>query len=178
MVQEIDAWPAGLERQIGERTAELNYSRKAFKLQNRRMGTGLDTTGHGVSIFDGKQRLVYCNQRFLDLYRLPRRLGRPGTAFEDILRGRIAANSSVGDHPMGNLEERKRIVTAGETKTNVRTLNSGEIVSITLQPLPDGGWVSTHKDITEFSRLQDELGHRAYHDALTSLPNRHLLQQR
>src|SRR6201995_3043917 len=125
MVQEIDAWPAGLERQIGERTAELNYSRKAFKLQNRRMGTGLDTTGHGVSIFDGKQRLVYCNQRFLDLYRLPRRLGRPGTAFDEILRGRISANSSVGTDPNKYFEDRKPIVAARESMTNVRTLNSG-----------------------------------------------------
>jgi len=34
------------------------------------------------------------------------------------------------------------------------------------------------KDVTEFTRLQEELGHRAYHDALTGLPNRHMLQQR
>ena len=52
------------------------------------------------------------------------------------------------------------------------------MVSINHQPLPDGGWVATHKDITEFTRLQEELAHRAYHDALTGLPNRHMLQQR
>jgi diguanylate cyclase (GGDEF)-like protein len=52
------------------------------------------------------------------------------------------------------------------------------MVSVNHQPLPDGGWVATHKDITEFARLQEELAHRAYHDALTGLPNRHMLQQR
>jgi diguanylate cyclase (GGDEF)-like protein len=65
-----------------------------------------------------------------------------------------------------------------ESSIEVNRLNSGEIVSVTHQPLADGGWVSTHKDITEFSRLQEELAHRAYHDALTGLANRHLLQQR
>ena len=45
-------------------------------------------------------------------------------------------------------------------------------------PLADGGWVATHKDITEFSRLQDELDFRANHDALTGLPNRYMLRER
>ena len=70
MVEEIDAWQVGLQKQITERTAELTDSRKALKLQNKRMAAALDTTGNAVSIFDGKERLVYCNQRFLDLYRL------------------------------------------------------------------------------------------------------------
>jgi diguanylate cyclase (GGDEF)-like protein len=57
-------------------------------------------------------------------------------------------------------------------------LRSGEVVSIHHLPLPDGGWVATHKDITEFNRLQDELADSAYHDSLTGLANRHMLQQR
>ena len=58
------------------------------------------------------------------------------------------------------------------------TLNSGRMVSITHQPLTDGGWVSTHKDITEFNRCRKSSAYRAYHDALTGLANRHMLQQR
>ena len=69
-------------------------------------------------------------------------------------------------------------VNRSEVFVDVSRLNTGEMVSINHQPLPDGGWVATHKDITEFARLQEELAHRAYHDALTGLPNRHMLQQR
>ena len=43
----------------------------------------------------------------------------------------------------------------------VKRINTGEMVSIYHMPLADGGWVATHKDITEFSRLQDELAFRA-----------------
>ena len=178
MVEEIDAFQKSLEEKIALRTAELRDSRRALKLQNKRMAAALDSTGYAISIFDGNKKLVYCNSYFLTLYHLPRRLGRPGTAFDEIVKARIAANSYVGDDPERYYVERTRGVDRSEVFVDVSRLNTGEMVSINHQPLPDGGWVATHKDITEFARLQEELAHRAYHDALTGLPNRHMLQQR
>ena len=178
MVEEIDAFQANLEAKITSRTAELRDSRKQLKLQNQRMAAALDGTGYAISIFDGKKRLVYCNRYFIDLYHLPKRLGRPGTAFADIVRGRIAADSYVGDDPEAYFEQRTAGVDRSLVSTDVHRLRTGEVVSIHHLPLPDGGWVATHKDITEFNRLQEELAHRAYHDALTGLFNRHMLQQR
>jgi diguanylate cyclase (GGDEF)-like protein len=178
VVEEIDTIQKGLESEIARRTGELKTSRKALKLQNRRMAEALDSTGHAISIYDANRRLIFCNDKFLDLYRLPRRYGRPGTSFEDVLRGRIAANSHIGEDIETYVGARLVLAENHVAATEVNTLNTGQVVSVTHQPLPDGGWVSTHKDITEFNRLQEELAHRAYHDALTGLPNRHLLQQR
>jgi len=166
------------EAQIAGRTAELGASRKALRLQNRRMAVALDSTGYAISIFDGHHRLVYCNHYFLELYHLPKRLGRPGTAFADVLRGCIAANSFFGENAERYFIERTTGVDRRQISAETRRLNTGEMVAINRRPLPDGGWVATHKDITEFNRLQEELAHRAYHDALTGLPNRHMLQER
>jgi len=178
MIEALEAFQKNLEHKIEKRTTELRDSRRALKLQNKRMAAALDTTGYAISIFDSNRKLVYCNAQFLTLYHLPRRLGRPGTAFEEVVRGRIEANSYVGDDPVGYFESRTRGVDRAQVWLDVHRLNTGEMVSVNHQPLPDGGWVATHKDITEFARLQDELAHRAYHDALTGLPNRHQLQQR
>ncbi len=82
MVEEIDAFQKGLEDKIARRTAQLRDSRKALKLQNNRMAAALDSTGYAISIFDGDKKLVYCNSYFLDLYHLPRRLGRQGLPFD------------------------------------------------------------------------------------------------
>jgi diguanylate cyclase (GGDEF)-like protein len=41
-----------------------------------------------------------------------------------------------------------------------------------------GGLVLTLRDVTEQRQLEDELKHRAFHDALTGLPNRLLFQDR
>jgi diguanylate cyclase (GGDEF)-like protein len=178
MVDELETFQAGLEAKIARRTNELRTSRKELKLQNRRMAVALDSTGYAISIFDGQKRLVYCNHYFLELYHLPKHLGRHGTSFEAVLRARIAANSFVGDDAEAYFIERSTGVDRGLLFTDVHRLNTGEMVSIYHSPLPDGGWVATHKDITEYSRLQDELAFRAYHDALTGLPNRHQLQER
>jgi diguanylate cyclase (GGDEF)-like protein len=43
--------------------------------------------------------------------------------------------------------------------------------------MPDGGWVSSHEDVTERWRIQEQIGHLARHDALTGLPNRMLFHE-
>ena len=178
MAEELDSAQAGLESEVARRTEELRESRAQLRLQTKRMAVALDSTGYAISIFDGRKRLVYCNSYFLELYHLPKHLGRQGTSFVSVLKGRIAANSHVGDDKEAYLAERLNGVDRGRLFTDVQRLNTGEMVSIYHVPLPDGGWVATHKDITEYSRLQDELAWRANHDALTGLPNRHLLQDR
>jgi len=160
------------------RNADLRQTRRQLRLLNRRMTAALDSTGYAVSIFDADKRLVHCNKQFLDLYHLPARYGRHGTSFAAILRARIAANSIVGDDPELYFKDRMEGVERGGFYSAVNRINTGEVVSIYHMPLADGGWVASHKDITEFSRLQDELAFRAYHDALTGLPNRYMLRER
>lgn len=156
----------------------LQATRRSARLNRIRIEGTIDSTGLGISVFDREEKLVYCNQQFLDLYKLPRRLGRHGTSFEAILRGRVAGGTSIGDDPEEYVAWRLAFARRHEFSAADLTLASGDIVSVTHQPLRDGGWVSTHKDITEFTRLQDELAYRAYHDSLTGLANRHMLQQR
>jgi diguanylate cyclase (GGDEF)-like protein len=158
--------------------AELASSKRVGGINRMRMEAAIDVTGQAISIYDHEGKLAYCNQQFLDLYRLPKRLGKPGTTFEAILRGRVAGGSFVGEDREVYIAERLAFVATRQHVTTILTLNSGRLVSITHLPLSDGGWVSTHKDITEFNQLQEELAHRAYHDSLTELPNRHMLTQR
>ncbi len=177
MVGELDAFQADLEARIASRTAELHESRKALKLQNARFATALENMSHAISMYDNQHKLVTCNRQFLELYKLPKHLGRRGTEFQRILEQRVASNTFVGDDPHAYLKERLQLADVGVPSTAVHRLNSGQVVSVTHQPMADGGWVSTHKDITEINTMQEELRRLAYHDALTGLPNRNLLQQ-
>jgi diguanylate cyclase (GGDEF)-like protein len=146
--------------------------------QDLRIRAILDNLAQGLSLYDNQARLVLCNQQFLDIYRLPPELGKPGTSFRDILEARVAGNTHVGDDGAAYVADRISAVDEGRTLGGIHRLNSGQVISMTHQPMADGGWVSTHKDVTEVQNMQAELTHLAYHDALTGLPNRTLFYRR
>src|SRR5690606_13958318 len=66
----VSARPS-LERQLGLARARS----RALQLRLRAIA---DNLGHGLSLYDKQGRLVVCNQQFLDIYRLPPKLGKSG----------------------------------------------------------------------------------------------------
>lgn len=160
-----------LRRKLARREAEL----EALQFRSSAI---IDNLAIGVSVYDGKGRLVVWNQQFLDLYRLKAGEVRRGLSFRRILELRIAANTHVGEDAAGYLSDRMSAVGEARRLGGTHRLNTGEVIQMTHQPLDDGGWVSTHRDITEVFNLQAELTHLAYHDPLTGLPNRTQFYQR
>ncbi|KAA2230370.1 PAS-domain containing protein, partial [Salinarimonas soli] len=72
---------------------------------NLRFGIAMDNMVQGLCLFDRDMQLVVCNGRYADMFGLPARLTRPGTAFLDLLRHRIERNLYHGD-PEAYLAER------------------------------------------------------------------------
>ena len=56
-------------------------------------------------------------------------------------------------------------------------LGDGRCIAVTVQPMSNGGMVSTYQDITEQRRSEAKITHMALHDTLTGLPNRALLNE-
>ena len=129
-------------------------------------------------MFDRDRRLVVCNKQFLELYDLPERFAEPGAAFDDLIRFRIERGDYADIDPDKHLEQWIEIIEAGKAMVKIQTLSGDRTVAIAHQPMPDGGWVSTHEDTTELQRIQARLAHMAHHDELTNLPNRTFLRER
>ena len=55
---------------------------------------------------------------------------------------------------------------------------NGRTFKIRHRPMPGGGWVATHEDITEQRQSEVKIEYMAHHDALTDLANRVLLNER
>jgi signal transduction histidine kinase len=106
-------------------------------------------------MFDGQQRLIVCNRRYAELYGLTEAQIQPGTTLRAILERRIAAGTAPQD-AKNYVNDRLSEVSSNKFYQVTHRLRDGRYVSIVHQPMPDGGWVGTHEDITEMKRAEAE----------------------
>jgi diguanylate cyclase (GGDEF)-like protein/PAS domain S-box-containing protein len=156
----------------------LRKQNEQLRNQNERFNVALANMSQGLCMFDAAERLVVCNDRYIDMYALPRELAQPGTPFREIIEHRVKSGIYAGDDPDHYIEERLVAVREGEPSMKVQELTDGRVIAIAHRPMSEGGWVATHEDITELQRMEEQVTHMAHHDALTDLPNRVLFQER
>jgi diguanylate cyclase (GGDEF)-like protein len=125
-------------------------------------------------MFDSETRLIFSNQRYLELYGLSAEIVKPGCHLRDLLKHRAELGSFSGDVDEYVARLRDGIA-EGKTFNQVVNLPDGRAVSVVNKPIVGGGWLATHEDVTERQRSEDRIAHMARHDALTDLPNRMLL---
>src|SRR5262249_40410817 len=141
-----------------------------LRQQKLHLDAALNNMRHGLIMFDAEGGLVLWNQRFLQMYRLSPAAVRAGCRLSDLLRLRKAAGTFKGDpdHYVAKLvaadgtfagdpdRQIAKIYEGGKVESKVMELPDGRVVSITNQAMPEGGWVSTHEDITERRRLEED----------------------
>ncbi|HEX8164620.1 MAG TPA: PAS-domain containing protein, partial [Beijerinckiaceae bacterium] len=116
---------------------------------NLRFDTALNNMTHGLCMFDGERRLIVCNRRYAEMYGLPPELAVPGTSYDDILAHRLAMGIYPKTGPEQYIADLTSTVAQRTPRTRLLELQDGRVFSIAYQPMPDGGWVATHEDVTE-----------------------------
>ncbi len=147
-------------------------------LRNEQFEAVLSNMKQGVCLFDSENRLEISNGRYAEIYRLPPGATRVGNSLGEILQARADAGSSPDMSTADYLAQRNEVVVANHAADSIVTLKNGRIISISHQPMPNGGWVATHEDITDRQQAETRIAFMAKHDALTRLPNRVLFHER
>jgi diguanylate cyclase (GGDEF)-like protein len=140
---------------------------------NMRFDAALSNMSHGISMFDRDKRLVVWNQRYAEIYQLPQNLLETGTDVNAVFTYLVARGILKGGTDRAAIE--KKLEAADQYSTNtqrVEEFSDGRLILVSRQPMAEGGWVSTHEDITERLRAEAEIVHLARHDVLTGLANR------
>src|SRR5262249_24360886 len=110
----------------------------------------LNNMKQGLCMFDSAMQLVVSNDRYREMYGLTPEQTAPGTALRQLLETRRASGNFVSDIDT-YIASVKRSISIDEPFNNGVEIK-GRRSSITNRPVPGGGWVATHDDITERER--------------------------
>jgi diguanylate cyclase (GGDEF)-like protein len=149
-----------------------------LRIRHLQFDTAINNMSQGLCFFDAAHRLIVCNDRYVDMYDLPRDRVGPGTPLTEIVDLRFAAGSCPATSRDDYLHWRTDVAISAEPTDSIVELKNGRTFKIRHRPMPDGGWVATHEDITEQRRSEVKIEYMAHHDALTDLANRVLLNER
>ena len=127
--------------------------RKVQRSQLRRnafVSSALNNLSHGVVMTDQQRRIVFCNDRYLEIYGLTRSdvsRNMTGPELLELRRKRGVLDISVAEF----------YVNAGSPDGFFTELPGGRSVLVKYFALPNGGSVATHEDCTEQRKLSRQL---------------------
>ena len=123
--------------------------------QGQVLSIALDNMSQALCMFNAKGRLAVCNARYRQMYRMSPGQADLGCTVRDLIATHFANGIFVGNSEqyIGNTE---REVAAGQPVDKTVQLADGRLIAISNRPLPGGGRVSTHEDITERRRADEQ----------------------
>ena len=151
---------------------------EALRVRNFQFDTAINNMSQGLCFFDSDHRLIVCNDRFVEIYNIPADRVHPGMKLTEIVDLRIEAGSFPAMTREEYIRWRNDVAVSNEAKDSIVGLQDGRTIKIRHRPMPGGGWVATHEDITEQRQSEIKIEYMAHHDSLTDLPNRVLLNDR
>jgi diguanylate cyclase (GGDEF)-like protein len=155
----------------------IEESQAKLRDQHQLLQAAVDNMTDGLIMFDGSARVVVCNRRYLEMYRASPEVVKPGLTLRDLLIHRRATGGFYGDIDEYIADSLASTAT-GNPSIKIKEFANGRVIQIKDQPLPSGGWVAIHEDITERRRAERRIAHMALYDSLTDLPNRVLFFER
>ncbi len=126
-----------------------------LRWENTQLHKAFGSMTQGLSLFDGAERLVVCNPRYYELYGLKPEDVKPGATLTEILDKRVEQGTFSLD-PRKYRDDFLVALASGRTTTTEVDTGGGRLVLVTNHPIKDGGWITTHEDITDRRHAEQE----------------------
>ncbi|PZM15015.1 response regulator [Rhizobium tubonense] len=145
-------------RLLRDSQAQRRELEAAAERQRNTVMTAMETIPDGFAFFDGDDRLVMVNQRYLELFPEIADIMTPGRAFEDIVRAQ--AERGTTDTGSGGIENwvdeavRRHREPRGMIE---RQFANGTWLRIAKRKTPEGGTVAVYTDISDLKNRQAAL---------------------
>jgi PAS domain S-box-containing protein len=135
---------------LDETSQELRFSRQLLQAT-------MENVSQGISVADPEARLVAWNGRYVEMFEYPPDMVRIGTPIADLIRWNALRGEFGDSDPEEQIRKRLAHMKAGTSYVNQRRRRNGRVYEVRGQPLPDGGYVTTYTDITEFKHNEQQL---------------------
>ena len=132
---------------LADSEASLADSSRALESVNHRLDASLNNLSQGLCMFDANERLVLCNRRFLEIFRLPAGIALEGCTYRQLL-DHCAAAGTLGGDPAQYCADLLATIASAKPKNVCWDLPDGRTLSVIDQPIAGGGWITTYYDIT------------------------------
>ncbi|MEW6147683.1 MAG: PAS domain-containing protein, partial [Pseudomonadota bacterium] len=132
----------------------LSSLRRSRRLQLRRnafISSAMNNLNQGVVMTDAQRRIIFCNDRYLEIYGLTRSDIRPNMNGHDLLelrRRRGVLDAASDDEFYEKAASANGLITE---------LPDGRAILVKFFVLPNGGSVATHLDVSEQRKLSRQL---------------------
>lgn len=124
----------------------------------RTLENALESMSDGFVMFDPDDRLIACNSRYKDFYKISAPFIIPGALFDDIMReGALRGQYPQAQGDIETFVSESKAFHRGNHPPMERLLPDGRWVLITERRTPDGGVVGIRTDITPLKRAMQDL---------------------
>lgn len=116
----------------------------------------LESSKHGILLFDENYLVQLTNRRFLEIMDLPEELGRPGTSYKALIE-HLTKQGEYGSDDVETIYQQFIDLAKGQTLYQFqRKRSTGTYIDIEAKLIPGIGWLSTYTDITQQIKAERE----------------------
>ncbi|WP_156492597.1 PAS-domain containing protein, partial [Oleiphilus sp. HI0080] len=153
----IDGLRSGNKIAVEDVVSMFGETTKALRFNQEILFSSFENISSGISVVNDDLNIVAWNRRYEEMFNYPKNMLKIGTPVSEL----VQFNAHRGLLGAGDIEllvhKRLEHLKNGKPYRVVREHHDGQVIEIKGTPLPDGGYVTTYDDISDFIRIQNEL---------------------
>jgi diguanylate cyclase (GGDEF)-like protein len=124
--------------------------------QNLRFDAALNNMARGLCMFDADNRLVVCNDLYVEIFGADPDVVKPGITLREVFAHGVARGVYPGMTVDDLMTRRLETLARKRPCSYDQTMADGRILLVSVCPMADGGWVGTFEDISERRNVEAE----------------------
>lgn len=167
-----------LNRHLKSQEETLTLQKVELERTHNRLTEAIDILPEGMVILDADNRYVAWNKRYAEIYSRTADMLSVGGSFTSVIQAGLERGlypEAAGREDAWLAEKLKNLRPPAEPHEQ---LLDGRCYLVEEKRTSEGGLISLQIDITDIKKRESTAVYMARHDALTSLPNRHVLTER